>query len=392
MTGLSVLYAKEAKKEGDWQNIPERNKTARLREVYWMRRVNIRSTKKQFVRASLDYLPERSELARNPDDPGDGFVYFVHVTPTIDDQFEWIEVTEVFTTVHAKEIERAMRAWNGIPNSDPIEFDVFLKNLRFSRPSRTEQRRAADRVIAQVESKLLKKSYLELAEKYGYGTLVVGMPLWFATLPIDPLRAENAIDDFISRTKLGLVDVRQRLLRRRNCPFKRVIVVWDTTPEAINSWYQKRATVYNQPAFLSLSNPLVDQAWIVLAKFLGRVGVDSKIPESEWPSLMLYLEEEHQKKSTADGPYPIQITELRNFVHNQKRSSLGMLQKFKIRMASLAIQLLCFLKIFGGKNLVRLIWSRFSISGVFRAQRQILKQQHFYHESRRRTQDIHEAN
>ena len=72
-----------------------------------------------------------------------------------------------------------------------------------------------------------------------YGTLVVGMPLWFAVPPDNPFRAENTIDDFTTRTKLGLEDVKRRLLRRRDSPFRKVIVKWDTTPEALRAWREE---------------------------------------------------------------------------------------------------------------------------------------------------------
>ena len=35
MTGLGVLYTKEAAKEREWAGILDRDKTSRLREVYW---------------------------------------------------------------------------------------------------------------------------------------------------------------------------------------------------------------------------------------------------------------------------------------------------------------------------------------------------------------------
>ena len=44
------------------------------------------------------------------DEAGDGFIYLVNMTSQrVDDRFEWLEVTEVFTTVPAWQIEGAMR-------------------------------------------------------------------------------------------------------------------------------------------------------------------------------------------------------------------------------------------------------------------------------------------
>ena len=76
--------------------------------------------------------------------------------PKVEERFEWVEVTEVFTMVAASQIESAMRAWNGIPDKQPVDFDAFRKVVPRGRPSRMEQRRAADRVIEQVDRKLAK--------------------------------------------------------------------------------------------------------------------------------------------------------------------------------------------------------------------------------------------
>ena len=119
MSGLSVLYAKEATREAGWTRISARNRTKRLREVYWARQ------------AGRDVAPE---------------------------------------AVHG----------HG-----------------------TQQRRAADQVIEQVRTKLAKRSYQELVERYGYGTLVVGMPLWFAVPADDPFRPANVLDDFVTRDQRG---------------------------------------------------------------------------------------------------------------------------------------------------------------------------------------------
>ena len=187
MTGLSVLYAREAAEEREWAAIPDRDRTGRLREVYWARRAVSKSGRKSFVSMNLNWWADRTEIGRRRDEPGDGFIYLVDMTPRVDEGFEWLEVTEVFTTVPASKIEGAMRAWNGIPDKHPVDFDQFRKDLRRGRPSRVEQRGAADQVIAQIETKLAKASYHELLEKYGYGTLVVGMPLWFAVPPGRPV-------------------------------------------------------------------------------------------------------------------------------------------------------------------------------------------------------------
>ena len=219
MTGLSVLYANQAMKDRGWADVPDRNKVSRLREGYWLRRV-VPSATASGLRMQLYWQPDQGELGRRADLPGDGFAYVATMFPSAEANFEWFEVTEVFTTVSPEQINATMSARNGIASKQPVDFDDFLGMLRKGRPSRVEQRKAADAVIAQTERKLRKSSYRELMERYGYGTLVVGLPLWFAVLPEDPWRAENALDDFFTRTSLGLNELKQRDTGARGLSFQ----------------------------------------------------------------------------------------------------------------------------------------------------------------------------
>ncbi len=167
MTGLSVLYASQAAEEPEWTAMPDRAKVGRLREVYWARRAESKLRERRFG-MGLHWRLDRHGIGRRSDEPGDGFVYLVDMVAPVEEHFEWLEVTEVFTTVKACRIEGAMRAWNGIPGKQVVDFDDFRKSLTLGRPSRLEQRKAADKVIAQVEKKLAKASYRELLDKYGY--------------------------------------------------------------------------------------------------------------------------------------------------------------------------------------------------------------------------------
>ena len=304
MTGLSIPYASEAAKERDWAVVPDRDRTGRLREVHWARRGEPKSGRKWSVIATLNWRPDRTAIGGRSDEPGDGFVYLVSMAPRVENRFEWLEVTEVFTTVPASQIEGAMRAWNGISDKHPVDFDEFRRGLPRGRPLRLEQRRAADRVIAQIERKLAKASYQELLERYGYGTLVVGMPLWFAVPPDDPFRAENAIDDFMTRTELGLEDVTRRVLRRRDCPFRKVVVVWDTTPQALRKWRKGRSSEYGDAANASLENPMGVALWGALSDGLENAISKTGTPESEAPSMSLHLDMKTNKKASGTGPYP----------------------------------------------------------------------------------------
>ena len=115
MSGLSVLYAKEAATEASWPHISAKNPTKRLREVYWSRQAEGVSRRKPFMGMVLTWRLDRSQLGRGIDDPGDGMIYRVRLFPQTEARFDWIEVTEVLTTVPAKDVQGAMRAWNAHP-------------------------------------------------------------------------------------------------------------------------------------------------------------------------------------------------------------------------------------------------------------------------------------
>ena len=110
--------------------------------------------------------------------------------------------------VEARDIESFMRLENCIEADAGFDPERFVRGLKLGIPSRAAQRRAADKVIEAVQKKLAKSSYAGMWHGYGYGTLIVGLPLWFAADPLDPLRVENVIDDFMTRVGMGLKRMR----------------------------------------------------------------------------------------------------------------------------------------------------------------------------------------
>ena len=362
MTGLSVLYAGEAAKERDWAALPGRDRMGRLHEVYWARRTKSKLGRKSLVNMTLSWQPARAHIGRRSDDPGDGFVYLVSLTPPVEARFEWLEVTEVFTTVPASRIEGAMRAWNGIPDRRPVNFEEFREGLRLERPSRTEQRSAADQVIGKVRAKLAKASYRGLLEKYGYGTLVVGMPLWFAVPPDDPHRVENAIDDFITRTKLGLEEIRREVLRRHDCPFRKVIVIWDTTPKALRQWRENRSAQYEDAADASLENPLGASLWGTMLDGLEEGMSKTATPQSKATSMSLYVYAETSKKALGKGPYPEFVKVLSDLLIQRNERPLGRWEALKSKLALALCKVLCFVRIHGVEGLERWVTRKLSVS------------------------------
>ena len=393
MTGLSVLYANQAMKERGWADVPDRNKVSRLREMYWLKDVNPLGPKSN-LKMQLYWRPDQGELGRRADMPGDGFAYVLTMFPSAEASFEWFEVTEVFATVPPEQIDAAMKARNGIASKQPVDFDDFLGMLRKGRPSRVEQRKAADAVIAQTERKLKKSSYRELMEQYGYGTLVVGLPLWFAVLPEDPWRAENALDDFFTRTSLGLNELEQRALERRDCPFRRIRVAWDTTPEAWWEWSRKRSADYDDAANTGLENAIpVAKIITWLSESLDKAVSKTECPDSEAPSMSLLIEKKTQKTRRGRGPYPEMVVQLGQIVRERERQGDGILRKVRQRIFLALLPLLCVVRICGLGGLARWIGRRLSVSHAWKVHTTRRRARILYAESRRRAEarDSHAA-
>ncbi len=363
MTGLSVLYAKQAREEKGWDEVPDRDRPGRLREVYWAGAAKGKLVEgKSFFGMSFDYRTDRKEIGRKIDDPGDSFIHIVEITGKAESNFEWVEVTEVFTTTPAKTIEGAMRAWNGIKDKQTIDFEKFKKGLKRGRPSRGQQRKAADDVIKAIKKKITKTSYNEVVDRYGYGTLVVGMPLWFATLPENPFRAENALDDFMVRTAIGLEEIGRNELRRKKCPFKHVLVLWDITPEAIEEWDKKKSREYENAENTTLMNPIPISTLASFAEILKKAIKQTGIVESEAPSFSYFLGKKIEKNKKGKGPYPFMTYVMEKMAKemNDNLRRRGVREKLKQRISLGLCQALCFIKIHGIVGLERWLAQKIS--------------------------------
>ena len=389
MTGLSILYAKQAKKEKGWKKVPDKEKPGRLREVYWARRAEkLLERKKSFFSAGFDWWTDREEIGRKRDDPGDGFIYKVKISTGTESNFEWIEVTEVFTTTTAKEIEDAMKAWNGIESKQTTDLEELRKGLKRGIPSRAQQRKAADDVIKAIKKKIRKASYNEAVEKYGYGTLVVGMPLWFAVLPADPFRTENSLDDFAVRTSMGMEEIGRKELRRKECPFKHVIVLWDTTPEAIKEWDAKRSREWEDVANTTLMNPIPTSIIPIWSELLEKAIERTGTVESESPSWGFHLEKKVEKKKTGKGPYPEMVLWMEKMAREWEKEERekGTIERLKQRISLELCKVLCFIKIHGIVGLERWTTQRISPKRYWRRKATMRRALRLYRESLRRAQ------
>ena len=389
MTGLSILYTKQAREEKGWEKVPDREKPGRLREVYWARRAEgLIEGRRSFVSTGSTWRPDRGAIGRERAAPGDSFIHKAKITGGVESNFEWIEVTEVFTTTSAATIEGAMRAWNGIEDKQRVDLEEFRKGLKRRRPSRGEQRKVADEVIKAIKKKIRKTSYNEVVEKYGYGTLVVGLPLWFAVLPEDPFRAENSLDDFAVRTTIGMEEIRRKELRRKGCPFRHVIVLCDTTPEAIEEWAAKRSREYEDVANTTLMDPMPTSMLEIFSESLKKALERTGTIESEAPSCCCHLEKKVEKKKRGKGPYPqmVQVMEEMAKKRAEEERRKGIIEKLKQRIALELCKVLCFIKIHGIVGLERWAAQRISPKRYWRRKATGRRALRLYKESVRRAQ------
>ena len=352
--GLGILYATPDAKD-DMSNVEKRDLTAELRERYWIKLgkdAGIGKASWGTVSANFEWKIERNELGRSRNEPGDGFRYAVWAGSNgIGTRAEWFEVTEVFEGVEARDVEAFMRLQNGMDSQQGFDSEAFLNALNLGAPGRAAQRRAADGVMNAVAKKMTKESYRDMTRTHGYGTLIVGVPLWFANFPAIPLRAKNAIDDFMTRISIGL-ESHVRRLRGWQCPFWRIVVVWETSARSMREWASTaRFDLYDDPAVQTLSavQPMIG-SW---ARSLVELKPDSMAmhvtrvrPEKR---------ERHVRLPQRIVPVPERLDELK------RRNRLRIHKRIRSRILQWLLGLTCFVRTYGLAGLERWIVARISV-------------------------------
>ena len=241
-------------------------------------------------------------------------------------------------------------------------------------PRRTAQRRAADKVVAlhsAVEKKLSKSSYEGMSRHHGYGTLIVGLPLWFATWPLNPLRVENVVDDFTTRVGMGLKSYSTRL-RSRSCPFWRIVVVWNSSAKSLREWKREaRLDIYKDPSYWRMGNlPILsgslEPLFLDALETLILEGADG----SGFGSFTRWIVKARpeKKEKTQDMQLPPAVAEVRRHLAkltDTKRESLWARIKLGASLRVLAV--LCLVRVYGFNGLERWMTSRLSpLRGVAR--------------------------
>ena len=365
--GLEILYLKPGPKD-HLTDVAERDLTGELRERYWIQAAQDEGIDRKSWASfaiSMPWRIERHELGRNRNEPGDGFRYVFRTgSAGTGGRTEWFEVTEVFEGVEAKDIEAFMRIENGGAAGFDFDPGAFVNGLNMGIPSRASQQRAADRVIEAVEKKLNKPSYKGMWREHGYGTLIVGLPLWFAMPPVNPLRVENVVDDFYMRVLVGLTPHGRRL-RKKNCPFWRIVVVWNISPQGVREWCGKaKFEVYDDPVYQSLgSMPVPTSKWMPLLAEMMDEPEDAG-PDAELLSdATLYICTVKPKKRGVEKlvVLPPEVEEWRQRVEEHgKRSGVNLLERIKLRARIRFWEVFCFIRIQGVVGFERWLLARVS--------------------------------
>ena len=365
--GLEVLYARPGPKDG-LADGAKRDLTAELRERYWISKAADAGNEAKSwgsIGTTLRWPIERAALGRSRNEPGDGFRWvFQSGTGGTGGRVEWLEVTEVFEGVAARDVESFMRLEHGLEAKSGFDPEGFVRGLNLGIPRRAAQRRAADKVIEAVERKLAKSSYEGMWRNHGYGTLIVGLPLWFATDPLDPLRVENVIDDFSTRVRMGLKPHARRL-RRKSCPFWRIMVVWNGSAESIREWRRKASLdVYKDPSYRRIGSLPVraGSLELVVLDLLEELIAERGDHEGFGGFKRCIVEARPEKKEKSRHmQLPAAVAELRRrLTESAETHRESLWERVKSRARLRLLEVLCFVRVHGIGGLERQVIARLS--------------------------------
>ena len=244
--------------------VPHKAIPIHLRERFWIKQwsPSNRWQHRDFVSVAGWTELRLADLERNWDDPGDAFFELFPSTHQSNARLQsWVEVTEVFLPGHAPKVNSFIREYNGLRGKGTIDAGAFLQSLDLGPPDSRLQYEMADKVILAIQKKAQKGrvggSYQSLVRDYGHGVLIVGLPLWFATFPLDPSNPSTVLSDFVTRLGLGLKSIEHSVLRANWCPFDSVVVLWNPTLESIDAWAKvANPHFYSDPVNLRLQTPV----------------------------------------------------------------------------------------------------------------------------------------
>ena len=356
--GLEILFATREPEDG-LDDLRVSAVVKELRERYWIRQAKDVGGRRSPWGVSIGGMRwiERQDLGKDRNQSGDALRYVYRLgADGMESRAEWFEVTEVFAGVEPRNIEAFMQANNGGVADTNFDPDSFLSGLDMGIPCRAAQRRAADCVIAAIDKKVNHPPYQNMWREYGYGTLVVGLPLWFAAVPVDPLRAENVIDDFRTRVTIGLKPY-ARKLKKKSCPFWRVVVVWAASRESLYELRGKvRYDVYDDPAHRKIRGlqMKLESYLPLLSKIMSKVEEARRRGEKVGEVTRSVAVVHAKKRGAKVSPkLPPAVGALKQWLDRADTTGLRdpPLARAKRRAQERALDVLCFLRVHGMSGL-----------------------------------------
>lgn len=188
-------------------------------------------------------LPSNDSSDGNVNTQGDGIYFVFNGHPkelfTGLGHVEWFEVIEVYhdPIAEARDIQSIRRLENGYEPSysdfDPERFRVGLSN-KMTAPNQDTQCEVIDKILGAIKKKL-DTDYQKTCQKFGYGTLIIGIPLLFVMCNHSSTNAESQEDNFIKILSEVIAPLNEKI-EDMNCPFKSIVVVWTPSLRSVSDW------------------------------------------------------------------------------------------------------------------------------------------------------------
>ena len=364
-----ILHVRGKDEDPNLQDVPHRDIPKYLREQYWIGQWGPTSRWKFDFGAGTWRQLRPADLNRKLDDPGDAFFELGLGTLRSSVSLRiWVEVTEVFLPEHAPMVNRFVREHNSLRGKGKIDPTEFLNSLKLGLPTPYLQCEMADKVIEAIEKKANKGkeegSYKSLVRDYGRGALIVGLPMWFATLPSDPTDLSTVLTDFVTRLAHGIKKIEKSILRASWCPFDSVVVLWNPTLESIDEWTQiANLNFYSDPVNLSWKSAGSPFRGFLFSKAPNLPTPSSVVFPFRWDryrSLDAMLADQRQWLRLPSNPRPLGPKAYLK-VDSSDTGISALRMDFNIWL----LQLLQFVRINGWRGLRRWIASRFSVCRLY---------------------------
>jgi len=255
-TGLGCLFARSEQRDRTSERDSDEIKN--IIEQYWIKQLpSVGQANISRAGSSMSLLFPRSILSSNHafaqmNSQGDGIhlKFNDHLGHFLSESgsVEWFEVTEVYhkSIANPKEIRAFRNHVNGYYSYTGFDPRKFLKSLNMSTPDQSLQKELAYLVLKAINSKLDPKKYQKTYEESGYGTLIVGIPLWFLMCNTYDKNAESTKDIFIRILDEGLLPFKERI-KEKHCPFRRIVVIWTPSLHSVRQWQsQAKHDIYRK--------------------------------------------------------------------------------------------------------------------------------------------------